>query len=72
MLVKLTPELNFINILHTAFTPVAPKSVRIQSSRQYLFTLFGSTSAKAARLMLMKLTPADVESSSTFERAPWP
>jgi len=43
--------------LRTAFTPVAPKSVRIQSSCQYLFTLLGSTSAKAARRMLMKLTP---------------
>jgi len=43
--------------LHTAFTPVAPKSVRIQLSCQYLFTLFGSTGAKAARRTLMKLTP---------------
>jgi len=44
--------------LRTAFTPVAPKSVRIQSSYQYLFTLLGSTGAKAARRSLMKLTPA--------------
>jgi len=43
--------------LRTAFTPVAPKSVRIQSSCQYLFTLLGSTGVKAARRMLMKLTP---------------
>ncbi len=42
--------------LRTAFTPVAPKSVRIQSSCQYFFTLLGSTDAKAARRMLMKLT----------------
>jgi len=41
-----------------AFTPVAPKSVRIQSSCQYLFTLLGSTGAKAAHRTLMKLTPA--------------
>jgi len=40
-------------------TPVAPKSVRIQSSYQYFFTLLGSTGAKAARRMLMKLTPDD-------------
>ena len=33
--------------LRTAFTPVAPKSVRIQSSCHYLFTLLGSTSVKA-------------------------
>ncbi len=37
--------------------PVAPKSIRIQASCQYLFTLLGSTGAKAARRMLMKLTP---------------
>jgi len=43
--------------LHTAFTPIAPKSVIIQSSCQYLFTLLGSTGAKADCKMLMKLTP---------------
>ncbi len=37
--------------------PIAPKSVRIQSSCQYLFTLLGSTGAEAARKTLMKLTP---------------
>jgi len=37
--------------------PVAPKSVRIQSSSQYLFMLLGSTGAKAACRMFMKLTP---------------
>jgi hypothetical protein len=42
--------------LRTAFTLVAPKSVRIQSSCRYLFTLLGSTGAKAARRTLMKLT----------------
>jgi len=36
--------------------PVATKSVRIQSSCQYLFTLLGSTGAKAAHRALMKLT----------------
>ncbi len=39
MLTKLTPGLNFINILRTALTHVDPKSVRIQSNPQYLFTL---------------------------------
>jgi len=43
--------------LRTAFTPVAPKSVRIQSSCQYLFTLLGSTGSKAAGRTLMKWTP---------------
>ena len=42
--------------LRTAFTPVAPKSVRVQSSCQYLFTLLESTGAKAASRTLMKLT----------------
>jgi len=42
--------------LRTAITPVAPKSIRIQSSCQYLFTLLGSIGAKAARRMLMKFT----------------
>jgi hypothetical protein len=37
--------------------PVAPKSVIIQSSRQYLFTLLGSTGTKAACRTLMKWTP---------------
>ena len=37
--------------------PVVPKSVRIQSSCQYLFMLLGSTGAKAARRTLMKLIP---------------
>ncbi len=44
--------------LCTAFMPVAPKSIRIQSICQYLFTLLGSTGAKAACRTLMKLTPA--------------
>jgi len=42
--------------LRAAFTPVAPKSIRIQSSCQYLFTLLGFTGAKAANRTLMKLT----------------
>jgi hypothetical protein len=48
-----TSGLNFINVLRTAFTH-AQKS---QSSCQYLFTLLGSTGAKAARRTMMKLTP---------------
>ncbi len=36
--------------------PVAAKSVRIQTSCQYLFTLLGSTGSKVARRTLMKLT----------------
>ena len=51
-----SPGLNFINVLRTAFTHVDPESVRIQSNPQYLFTLLGSTCAKAVRRTLMKLT----------------
>ena len=54
---KLRPVVDFINLQLTAFALVDPKSVRIQSSCQYLFTLLGSTGAKAANKMLMKLTP---------------
>jgi hypothetical protein len=43
--------------LRTAFTPVAPNSIRINLSCQYLFTLLGSTGAKSASRALMKLTP---------------
>ncbi len=43
--------------LQAAFTPVAPESIGIQSSCQCLFTLLGSTGAKAVCRTLMKLTP---------------
>jgi hypothetical protein len=51
--------------LRTALTPVAPKSVIIQSSCQYLFVLLGSTGAKAACIMLMKLTQVGAYSVMT-------
>ncbi len=54
------PGLNFINVLRTAFMLVGPKSVRIQSRSQYLFTLLGSTCADTAHRTLMKLTPGRV------------
>jgi len=46
MLMKSTPELNFINVLRTAFTE--PKSVK-KTVNISLFTLSGSTSIKAER-----------------------
>jgi len=57
MLIKLTPGVNFINILCSHFTCQDPQSVNIQSSCQYLFTLLGSEGIKAAHKTLMKLTP---------------
>ena len=59
-LMKLTHGLNFINVLRTAFALVGPKSISIQSSSQYLFTLLGSTGIKASSRTLMKLTPEEV------------
>jgi len=72
MLMKLTPGLDFINFLRTAFTPVVPQSVRTQSSCQYLFTLLGPTSVKAVRRTLMKLTPVVVCPSPVFLSSPAP
>jgi len=56
-LAKRATGVNFINVLRTAFTPVAPQSVIIQSSYQYLFTLLRSTSVKAVCKTLVKLSP---------------
>jgi len=60
------PGVNSSTYLHTAFTPVAPQSVRTQSSCQYLFTLLGSSSVKAVHRTLMKLSPG-VNSSTFYE-----
>jgi len=45
-----------ISSTSATFKLVAPQSVRIQSSCQYLFTLLGSARAKGALRTLMKLT----------------
>jgi len=58
MMVKLTPGVNFINILLAAFKCAHPKSAKRQSSCQSFFGLSGSWRAKAARKMIVKLTPA--------------
>jgi len=60
---------NFINVLHAAFTSADPKSVRTQSSRQYHFTLLGSARVKAPQKTLMKLTPEGAFTSSQIEKA---
>ncbi len=57
MLDKIKTWAQFHQVLRAAFALVGPKSVRIQSSSQYLFMLLGSPGAKAARRTLMKLTP---------------
>ncbi len=66
MLLKLNAAgFNFISVLRTAFTSVNPKRVRIQSNPQYLFTLLGSTCAKAASKMLLMLNAADLSAAIT-------
>ncbi len=58
---------NFINILCTAFTRADPESVKIQLSNQYLFTLLGSPSKKAARRNVDEIeTRAQLHQHSTF------
>jgi len=49
--------LNFINILHIAFTSADPKSVKNTDNLTVFFTLLDSTCVKAVHRMLMKSTP---------------
>ncbi len=59
MLVEFTPGLNFINVLRTTFAQADPKKCKKKETNDLtvFFTLSGSTCAKAARIMLVKLTP---------------
>ena len=60
-LMKLTPAVNFTNILRTAFALVEiPKAQELSQVIQYLFTLLGTTSVKAVRRTLMILTPGRI------------
>jgi len=56
-LTKLTPGLNLFNVLRTAFTCANPRSVKKTVKLSIFFILLGSTSVKAARKTLVKLTP---------------
>jgi len=58
---KTTLGVDIINVLCTVFMPVAPQSIRTQSSCQYPFTLWGFTRVKAVRRTLMKLSLGGVE-----------
>jgi len=58
--------LNFINVIPTAFTRADPKSVRTQSSRQYLFPFLGSACIKAVLKTLMKLTLDEEQDESKY------
>jgi len=57
MLMKLTPVVNFINILHAAFKRASPKSAKNIVKLSVFLLLLGSVSAKAACRTFMKLTP---------------
>ena len=48
---------NFTNVLRSAFPRAGPKSVKKTVKFSIFFTLSGSTSVKAIRRMMMKLTP---------------
>ncbi len=56
MLLKLTPGVNFINVLEAAFMRTDPECTKRQYSQQCRFTLLGPKSIKAACKMLMTLT----------------
>ncbi len=58
MLVRLTPYVNFINVLSAAFTRADPKSIKKTVSQVVsLLMLLGSTRVKAVGRTLVKLTP---------------
>ncbi len=59
MLVKLTPGVNFINVLQTAFMSADLKSAKKTDNLTVFFALSGSAHKEAAHKMLMKLTPDD-------------
>ena len=51
-----SPWVNFTNILRAAFTPEDPKSAKNSQVKQ-VFALLGSVCVKAARKIMVKLTP---------------
>jgi len=54
---KLTPGVNFINILRKALACKDPKSAKKTDGLTVFFALLGSAHIKAFCKMLMKLTP---------------
>jgi len=61
------PGLSFTNIFMYSFYARSSQKRKIQSSCQYLFTLLGSTGAKAAHRTLMKLSPDCVDVNFSTE-----
>jgi len=60
-------ELNFINVLRTAFTLADPKSVKKTVKLSIFFMLLGSTSVKAVQRTLVKSTPAPKSIKNTVK-----
>jgi len=57
MLMELTPGLNVINVLRTAFTLADPECTKNSYNFTVFLMLLGFVQVKAAQRMLMKLTP---------------
>jgi len=60
------PGANFINFQCSALMPTDPKSVKIQLSHLYHFTLLGSGRVKAVFRTLTKKTPVDLQQDQTL------
>jgi len=54
---KLTPGVNFINVLRAAFAHADTRSIKNAVKSSVSFNLLGSAHIKAARRTLMNLTP---------------
>jgi len=67
MLMKLTPGVNFINILPTAFAPADPESAKRYWRLDCLFYAFGLCGHKDVRRTLMKLSP-DVKLQRLYKK----
>jgi len=58
MLIKLTPGLNFINVLLTAFTLVDPKSVKRYWQLDWVLMLWGTMGVKVVRKHIDEIDPS--------------
>jgi len=65
-LMKLTPGVNFTNVLWTAFTLVDPERVKKIDNLTIIFTHLLSVCIKAGRKMLMRSTPGRLRSRTSF------
>ncbi len=52
------PGVNFINVLQAAFKRADPECAKKDTSQQCRLALLGPRRLKAARIMLVKLTPS--------------